>query len=221
MFTSAGVTSLPRRQAWSHFPNARSTTCERGNDFQGWAFFYRRWYSLHDCHHSCPLPRISDDVSSSTHTAVPHQNFRLPKPKARYPSLPSARSLTREKGNDYHGWAIFTDGGTRVVDGETLAGWGVIARSPHERIDIMFGPVVTTEAHRAFSGARTHSNDTAEMSAMIEALSFLGPHGPVAQDVESCFFFFFLKILNTLLEFVWARSKPAHMCSWHSHVNGP
>ena len=54
--------------------------------------------------------------------AVPHQNFRLPKPKARYPSLPSARSLTRERGNDYHGWAIFTDGGTRVVDGETLAG---------------------------------------------------------------------------------------------------
>ena len=42
---------------------------------------------------------------------------------------------------------IYTDGGTRVVDGETSAGWGVIARSPHARIDIMFGPVTTTEAH--------------------------------------------------------------------------
>ena len=51
----------------------------------------------------------------------------------------------------------------------------------------MFGRVATTEAHLAFSGARTHSNNTAEMIAMIEALSFLGPHGPVAQDVESCF----------------------------------
>ena len=36
------------------------------------------------------------------------------------------------------------------------------------------------------SGARTHSNNTAEMTAMIEALSFLGPHGPVARGVESC-----------------------------------
>ena len=51
----------------------------------------------------------------------------------------------------------------------------------------MFGPVITTEAHLAFSGARTHSNNTAEMTAMIEALSFLGPHGPVAGHVESGF----------------------------------
>ena len=74
------------------------------------------------------------------------------------------------------------------MDGETLAGWGVISRSLHRRIDIMFGPVVTTEAHLAFSGARTHSNNTAEMTAMIEALSFLGPQGPVARDEQSCIF---------------------------------
>ena len=82
--------------------------------------------------------------------AVPHQNFCLPKPKARYPHLSNARSTTREGGNDFQGWAIYTDGCTRVVNGDTLAGWGVIARSPHGRIDIMFGPVVTTEAHLAF-----------------------------------------------------------------------
>ena len=52
----------------------------------------------------------------------------------------------------------------------------------------MFGPVVTTEAHLAFSGARTQSNNTAEMTAMIEALSFLGPHGPVARDEQSCIY---------------------------------
>ena len=56
----------------------------------------------------------------------------------------------------------------------------------HGRIDVMFGLVVTTEAHPAFSGARTHSDNTAEMTAMVEALSFLGPCGPVACDVESC-----------------------------------
>ena len=94
--------------------------------------------------------------------------------------LPNARSLTRERGNDYRVWAIFSVGGTRVVDCEILAGWGVIYRSPHGSIDVMFGPVVTTEAHLAFSGARTHSNNTAEMTAMIEALSFFGPQVPVA-----------------------------------------
>ena len=48
----------------------------------------------------------------------------------------------------------------------------------------MFGPVpvITTEAHLALAGARVHSNNTAEMSAFVEALSFLGPSGPVARD---------------------------------------
>ena len=61
----------------------------------------------------------------------------------------------------------------------------MISRSPHGRIDVMFGAVVTTEAHLAFSGARAHSNNTAEMTAMVEALSFLGPHGPVARVEQS------------------------------------
>ena len=115
--------------------------------------------------------------------------FRLPKPNAGYPYLPNARSTTRVGGNDFRGWATYTDGCTRVVDGETVAWWCVIARSHHGRIYIMFGPVVTTEAHLAFSGARAHSINTAEMTAMIEALSFVGPHGPVARDEESCFFY--------------------------------
>ena len=43
-----------------------------------------------------------------------------------------------------------TDGGTRVVDCETLAEWGVISRSLRERIFILFGPVITTVTHLAF-----------------------------------------------------------------------
>ena len=54
--------------------------------------------------------------------AVPHQNIRLPKLKARYPYLPNARFITRERGYDDRWWAIYTDGGTRIVDGEALAG---------------------------------------------------------------------------------------------------
>ena len=51
--------------------------------------------------------------------AVPRLNFRLPKPKARYPHLPNVRATTRERGDDFQEWAIYTDGCTRIVDGET------------------------------------------------------------------------------------------------------
>ena len=61
--------------------------------------------------------------------AVPRRNFRLPKLEARYPHLPNIRTTRREGSDDFQVWAIYTDGGTRVVDGETLAGWGAIARS--------------------------------------------------------------------------------------------
>ena len=86
----------------------------------------------------------------------------------------------------------------------------MISRSPHGRIDVMFGPVVTTDSHLAFSGVRTHSNNTVEMTAMIEALAFLGPQGPVTSDEQSCIFFLIPCMLQV---FVWARSRPAHMCS--------
>ena len=86
---------------------------------------------------------------------APCLNFRFSKTVARYPHLPNVRATTRERGKDHCGWAIYADGGNRVVDGETLAGWGVIARSHHGRKDIMFGPVITSETHIAFSGARS------------------------------------------------------------------
>ena len=75
-----------------------------------------------------------------------------------------------------------------------------------EESDVMFGPVVTTEVHLAFSGARIHSNITAEMTAMIEALSFLGPHGPVARDVESCIYYGSMHAAGICLGIVQART---------------
>ena len=92
--------------------------------------------------------------------AVPRLNFRLPKHKARYPHLPNVRTTTRESGNDFRGWATYTDGCTRLVDGETLAGCGATARSPHGRIDIMFGPVITTEALILLSQVPEHTPTT-------------------------------------------------------------
>ena len=94
----------------------------------------------------------------------------------------------KEAMTSMYGPSILT-GGTRHANGETLAGWGIIARFPHGRIVVMFGLVITTEAHLAIAGARTHSNNTAEMSAMIEALSFVGPLGLVARDAKSCIYY--------------------------------
>ena len=122
---------------------------------------------------------------------VPRHIFRLPEPKSRYPFLPNDRSITREVGNDYHGWAIYADGGTRVVDGEIFAGWGVISRSPRGRFFVLFGPVIINEANLALSGARIHSNNTAEMTAMFKALSFLGSRGLVTHDEQSRIFLFY------------------------------
>ena len=87
-----------------------------------------------------------------------------------------------------------------------IARWGAVARSLHGKIDIMFGPVITTEAHLALACARTHSNNTAEMSAMIEALFFLGPHDPVARDANSC-----VMTPNMLPVLFWTRVRPARM----------
>ena len=139
-------------------------------------------------------------------------------------------SITRERGNDYRKWAICADGGTRVVDGETLAGWGVVSRSPHGRIYVMFRLVVTTEAHLAFSGARTHSNNTAEMTAMIGALFFLGPHGPVTRDEQSCIYHDSLHAAGICLGTIQARThvqlalacQQSMICAQHAmqHVYG-
>ena len=131
------------------------------------------------------------------------EKFPSPKPDIRI--FPMLIPQQRERGNDFRGWAIYTDGVTRVVDGGILAGWGVIALSLHGRIDIMFGPV-TTEAHLPFSGATAHSNNTAEMTAMIEALSFLAPHGPVAPDEESCIFYDYKHAAGVCLGTIQART---------------
>ena len=114
------------------------------------------------------------------------RHFRLLKPRSRCSNI---RSTTREMGSDFRGWAFETDGGARSVDGETFAGWGVIARSIRGSIDVLFRLVVSHLAHPAFSGARASSNITAEMTAMIEALYRLGPRGSVARQEEACIFY--------------------------------
>ena len=145
--------------------------------------------SIHDRHHSCLRPRAPNTfVLRGTLLASRTTLSVFPNPSPDILFFPMNRSITKELGHDYRGWAIYNDGSTRVVDGETFAGWGVLSRSPHGRIYVMFGLVFTTEAHLTFSGARTHSNNTADMAAMIEAFSFLGYRGPVTHDEQSRLF---------------------------------
>ena len=70
----------------------------------------------------------------------------------------------------------------------------------------MFCPVVTTEAHLAYVGARTHSIKTAELSSMIEALSFFGPSGTVARDAGFCIFYGFKHAAGVCLGTIRART---------------
>ena len=81
--------------------------------------------------------------------AVPLWNFRLPKHLAIYRHLPSARTTTRDRSNDFQGWTIYADGVTRVVDGDRF--W---VRC-YGRRDLMFGLVFTTEAHLSQVPERT------------------------------------------------------------------
>ena len=53
----------------------------------------------------------------------------------------------------------------------------------------MFGLVITTEAHLAYAGARIHSNNTAELSSIVEALSFPWAPWPLARDSHSYIFY--------------------------------
>ena len=75
---------------------------------------------------------------------------------------------------------MYTDGGTRLADFETLAGWER-CRTISSWKNICH---VWPSCHD-----RSHSNNTAEMSAIVEALSFLGPRGPVGCDACSCVFY--------------------------------
>ena len=119
--------------------------------------------------------------------AVPSQKFRLPAAKARYPHLTNARTATPRKRQRLSGMGrpTLTEVLALLMVKHLLDG---LHDLPTEEQILCLVLVITTEAHLAFAGARVHSNKTAEMSAMVEALSFLWPHGPVVRDANSCVF---------------------------------
>ena len=53
------------------------------------------------------------------------------------------------------------------------------------------------------------------MTAMVEALSFLGPCGPVARDANLCMYYDSKHAAGVCLGF-----RSVHMFNWHLHVSG-
>ena len=163
----------------------------------------------------CLRPRISGNVSCSTHTLVSRtqtlSQTLLPKPRPDIRIFPMLVPLHVKEAMIIVGGLFYSGGGTRVVDGKNYC-WMECDFTIILMEELMSRLVLSCH-HRGSSRflwvARTHSNNTAEMIAMIEALSFLGLHGPVARDE------------NMLLFLAWARSRLLHMCNWHSRVKDP
>ena len=90
-----------------------------------WKFWrlHERKDSLYDGHHSCLRPRVPGNVSCTKLTWCPAPQLPAAPTQIQLSVSSQCSFITRERGNDYRGCAIYTDGGTRVVDGETLAGW--------------------------------------------------------------------------------------------------
>ena len=82
-------------------------------------------------------------------SAVPRHKFRLLLPRRDIRISPTLVPQHVKEAMTFRDALSSLMGCTRLADGETLAGWGAVARSLHGRIDIMFGPVITTEAHLA------------------------------------------------------------------------
>ena len=141
------------------------------------AFFnllYGRETSIYDCNHS----NIVDLPGGTSHCGSPPEISLTSGQSQISASSHLSDHNAREKGTDFHGWATYTDGGTRSSDGETLGGWDIVGRSPH-------------------------SNDTVELSSMVEALSFIA----------------LSKIPSTPPVFAWAQSVHGQTSSSVSRVS--
>ena len=85
--------------------------------------------------------------------------------------------LTGDIPEAFNKWVMYTDGARREnnVSGNVLAGWGVavfVSRNGVEH-DYMrlYGPVVLNSQYCNCIGVHRATNNTGELSAMIEALS--------------------------------------------------
>ena len=84
-------------------------------------------------------------------------------------------------------WKIYTDG-SGGENGGSVAGWGFAVYDDHDANEAhplfhVYGPVVTDESDQRWLGAQKHSNNTAELTAIAEALTWLQTEAPGPEHV--------------------------------------
>eukprot|EP00973_Karenia_brevis_P070211 9758431-Karenia_brevis.AAC.1 len=95
------------------------------------------------------------------------------------------------------GWLVSTDGSgqqtTQQGNKVSVAGWGVIIfRLPltgHTPDYVLHAPVVTAPWHPQWVGARERTNNTGELTAVIEAMMWLRDEAPDNGDIPVLFRF--------------------------------
>ena len=109
---------------------------------------------------------------------------RLPKPNTRIFLTPEPRHVkmaTTSRDVPFAQMEV-----ARVSEGETSAGWGAVARSLDGRLFVMCSPShhnrSTSRVCRGWTPFQQHCT---ELLSIIEALSFLGPDGPLPRDSQA------------------------------------
>ena len=92
------------------------------------------------------------------------------------------------------------------MNGETFAGWGVSASSPRVHLTSCLALLSLWELIPLSQEPKHFANNTAEMTAMVEALYFLGPRGSVARNEEACIFYDSKHAAGVCLGRIQARS---------------
>ena len=95
---------------------------------------------------------------------------------------PTAPSISLVPSADISVWRVFTDGSGPQPGVTTHAGWGVAVwvndiRSSKRSLEL-FGPVCIDKGDPRWVGAELHTNNVAELTAMMEALLWLNSEAP-------------------------------------------
>ena len=176
--------------------------------------FLDEFVCAHHKHHPCVRLRVPNNFSCNALSWRPTPHFPTFESQVQVSIFPNDRSPTRV-GNDYHGWPIYTDGGTRIVDGEILC-W----------IGCDF-PITTWTNLRSVRPRHYHWSS----SCVVWCQNSLHQHRWTDRHVWSivvswfswsCHSWWtvtFFMTLYMLLAVVWARTWPEHTSSWRWHVN--
>ena len=100
--------------------------------------------------------------------------------------------LPRLLEEEIAGWALYTDGAGPSA-GHPHAGWGVAiwesAAKSHLPDFELFGPVPLDPRDKRWLGASVATNNTGELTAMVEALLWLEQEAPGAPDLPAIIWF--------------------------------